>query len=244
MRALVPFVFVAVALPARGQLNLPLDQIPPTRAIRELMMETLSDPHVQVGVRVTHAQWQLMNLRLAKATLGFGLKAAKQAFEAADGKELNLLGDSFDNTSGRALFPFLAENQIAKLRGLTLRKDPLGALETDEVAFAVGLTSAQRKALDAMRVRVMRAALNPKKPAYRAAMAGFAELIALSKRNEDAPPSDDSEAAARIGRSQKALDRMFAHFERAVRLDPDAMDAKAPAVLSLLTLNQRRRFRS
>jgi hypothetical protein len=241
VRAL-PLLAVLVAVPAHAQINLPLDKIPATRSIRELMIDVLEDPRVQVKLGITSAQRQLMDLRLSQNTLKFGLGMAKNAFKGEDDPNFNPMQLPLENSPAHALFPFLADNQLAKLRRLTVADDALAALGTDEVAFAVGLTATQRKSLDAMRLRYLKTQMNPNNPAYKAAMAGFGELASLQKDADDTA-TDSAASIARVERLEKAFDRMFAQFARAIRLDAKSTHTKEPNALSLLTPAQRHRFR-
>jgi hypothetical protein len=216
--------------------------IPPTRAIRELMIETLEDPKVQVKIGITDAQRQLMGMRLSQNTLKFGLGLAKSALKSEDEGGFKSLQLPPENSPAHALFPYLTDNQLAKLRRLTIADDALAALTTDEVAFAVGLTGAQRKALDAMRLRHMKAEMNASNPSYRAAMQGFQELMASSKEawNE---ANQEEDGVARLDRVEKAFDRFYVHIARSIRLDTKAKRPASPNALAILTPIQRRRFR-
>lgn len=242
VRALLPLVLLSVAAPARAQFDLSPDKIPPTRAIRELMVNVLEDPKIQVKIGVTPLQRQLMDMRLSQNTLKFGLGMAKNAYRGEDEPGFNPMQLPLENTPAKALFRYLADNQIAKLRRLTIADDALAALTTDEVAFAVGLTGAQRKALDAMRLRYLKAMMNASDPAYQAAMQGLGELMAASKAAENAA-GDDQDDVARIERLERAFDRFYAHMARSIRLDAKAKHPKSPDALAVLTPAQRRRFR-
>lgn len=241
MRALPLLALLLAAAPARAQFDIPPDKIPPTRAIRELMISLLEDPKVQVKLGITSAQRQLMDLRLSQNTLKFGLGLAKNALRSENESGFTSLQLPLENSPAHALFPFLADNQVAKLRRLTIADDALAALNTDEVAFAVGLTAAQRKTLDALRLRHLKAQMNPNSPAYKAAMAGFGELVAMSKSAET--DGAEEEGVARFERLEKAFDRMFAHFMRGIRLDAKTKQPTSPNALATLTSTQRRRFR-
>ncbi|RYG22843.1 hypothetical protein EON82_15895 [bacterium] len=242
MRALPLLAALLFVAPARAQFSLSPEMIPPTRAIRELMIEVLEDPKVQVKLGITATQRQLMDMRLSQNTLKFGLKLAKAAAQGENGSGLTSLQLPLENSPANALFPYLADHQIAKLRRLTVANDALAALTTDEVAFAVGLTAAQRKTFDAMRLRHLRAQMNASNPAYRAAMQGFGELTASSKESWS-EANQEEDGVARLDRVEKAFDRFYVHIARSIRLDAKAKRPKSPDALATLTPAQRRRFR-
>ena len=243
MRAPLPLLALLLATPAAAQ-NAPALNVPqPPRKMKEVMIDALDDPKVQAAVRVTETQRTLATIRLQREVLKFGLDVAARVLK--DDLEGGPFGPS-PNVSlspGGLLYPFLAANQLGILRREALRRAPYKALNTDEVAFAVGLSPAQRTRLSAFFVETFRKALKTDRPSVRVVNKALADAAAESKKMETGE-DESGLTPENLAIARRGVDRLFAAMERATVLAAKEKWPGNPDPLPLLTPAQRARYRA
>ncbi|GEM_PF-4310222 len=240
MPALLSLLVLGILIQKPTPTDFPLPVGKPARSIREVMIDDLADPKVQASLGVSSTQTQLQNVRIAQEAMKLGFAMLRNSVSGEDkGLASNF---SVGMTSSGCLFPFLNEPQIAKLRRLALRDEPLQALGTNEVAYALELTAAQRTQIDAIRTRYYAAYLNSDRPSVRNLKAAFTRIAASSAKagggeNDSDPTPED------VDRTQALMNEIFKAFERSIRLSASEKPIPAPNVLRLLTPAQARRYR-
>ena len=242
MRRLVPLVLVALTMSAAAQKPFVVAPSKPNRDLKPAMLSTLSDPKTQVAIGVTESQRNLMEIRLAKDALNLGLDMMRAVARADDGGGVVALSTTFSNVPAKALYPYLTFGQVAKLRRLTLTQAPLSALVTEEVSFALSLTEAQRRRIDALYAARSKAYADPKRPSVRVLTAAFA---ALSKDAQRMSKEDDGQGVTveKVDALRPYFARVFRAFETSARLSTQEPPVRTGDPLALLTPTQRRRYR-
>lgn len=241
MRRPLSLALLALALPGAAQ-NLPgLTPAQPIRDLKDAMILELSDPKTQVAIAVTSGQRDLMAMRLTRESAMKGLDLVRAALQSDGDASALAFSVTFNVSPVMALYPYLASNQVAKLRRLTLAHQPLQALGTEEVAFALSLTDGQRKAIEAIRARQAQAALNPNRPSVRFLANAMARVLKEAKKAEG-EDGDNTVSVESIDQMRPIFDRLFRDLETASRLAAKEPAIKTPDPLKLLTSVQRRRY--
>jgi hypothetical protein len=212
--------------------------------MKQVMTNALENPAVQVALGVTETQRTLQGIRANREAFRIALAMVRASVaEDGGGPTLNL-STSFNVTAGPTLFPFLADNQIAKLRRFALRDRPLESLNTDEVAFSLELTAAQRARIADLFNAQAKATMDPKRPSVQALQKAFAKIAADAAKFPAADDEDTTFTVERIDRFTPFIMRMFEAASEATRL---AAKEKFPSVgdpMKLLTPLQLRRYRA
>ena len=244
MRRLAPLLAFALVLPAPAQKVTALDLVKGSRStLRQLMTNELNSPKVQIALGVTDLQKGLQALRMAKEITKYGYGMARATYDESGKTEFNPF--STDTIfPGPALFPYLNEIQVARLRRMALKDDPLSALATPEVAFALELTAAQRKAVESLRLRYAKAQADPSRPSVAVVNRALAKIQADVAKVQPAEANESNEdSLKRIDLAQRTMLELLGAVEKAVRLAAKEKEPKAPDALALLNDHQRRRFR-
>lgn len=242
MRRLVPLVLLALVQSAMAQKPLGITPAKADRSLKSAMLSELADPKTQVAIGVTSTQRSLMELRLTERATNMSLDLVRASLSSDTDRGVLSLTATFEGSTAKALYPFLASNQIAKLRRLTLVHQPLAALGTDEVAFALSLTDAQRAHIESIRAKQAQAALDPKRPSVRFLTAAIARLQKASAKLESSE-GDDEMTVEKLDAARPLILALFRDMETTSRLATKEPAIKAPSPLALLTQAQRRRYR-
>lgn len=247
MRSALPLLLFGLALPAFAQkpvaVNPVLELAKPSRTLKGAMLAELSNPKAQIAIGVTDTQRDLQSIRLAATAMETSLDFMRVAVQATEADGVTTFSAFFSTSPATSLYAFLAENRLAKLRRLTLAEMPLSALVTDEVAFALTLTAAQRKGLDALFAREAKEAANPARPSVKLLVAAMKEVgVAIAKLGDDG--GDEAITDEMITKIRPIFARMFRTFERASQLRLKEAPLKHSDPLKLLTAAQVRRYRA
>ena len=242
MRRVLSLLALALTLPAAAQKPTAVTPAKPNRTLKDAMLAELTSPQVQIAIGVTGTQRNLQETRLAADGMETTLKLMRVAAQAEDEDGVATFTAFFSATPAKALFPFLAENQVAKLRRLTLAHQPLVALGTDEVAFALTLTAAQRKGLDSLFAQEARDAIDPRRPSVKLLTAAMKDISAsMGKVAEDT--DDYSITVEKIDKIRPLFARLFRAIERSVQLRDKEAPVRSHDPLALLNAAQIRRYR-
>lgn len=160
---LLGFVCAAVfAMPVIGigQESISLDfssELPEKRSfttMKELSESLLMDPYILTELKVKRSLMAIMPIR-SKINNVLLAMSANQAQEANEGDEgvASMVADIRGRhvKSGRLQLGDLNSSQRAQLQKIAMRKQPLHALQTNEVKFALGISDSQLKRLDTIR---------------------------------------------------------------------------------------------
>ena len=243
MRAPLPLLALLLATPAAAQVD--LSAFAPTlpKTMREVMIDTLDSTQVQTLLHVTGTQRDLAKLRTQRRAVEYGLDMAKDVVltKAGTGSK----GVSFDVvlSPGRSLYPFLAENQLRILRREALRTHPMQAVGTDEVAFALGLSAAERTHLQAFYTNHFRRVLQKDPPSMQVVKKALAEIAASQARRSEKEESEGYTVEG-IASVRQDVRRLYAAMERATVLAAKEKWPGNPDPLPLLTPAQRARYRA
>ena len=239
----MPLLALVLTTPATAQFGLTGIAPKPPRKMKEVMIDALDDVKVQATVRITDTQRSLATIRLQREVLMFGLDVAlKAAKNEEDNSPLNIQ-TGLSLTPGGLLYPFLAANQLAILRREALRKSPYKALNTDEVAFAIGLSPVQRTRLSAFYVQSIRKAIASDHPSMRVVNKALTDLAVECKKSE----TDGQEAGLtpeNVAEVKRTMNRLYAAMERATILAAKEKWPGNPDPMPLLTPAQRARYRA
>lgn len=225
--------------------SIPITPSKPSRNLSDVMVSELEDPKVQIAIGVTSTQRHLQSLQLGEMALKLGFEMMKAAVnESDDAKDQSgaiAFSAAFSGSSAKALYPFLAENQLTKLRRHAIKDNPLPALVTKEVSFALELTAKQKADLDALYEKAAKDAVNPSRPSVKAMQAAIKEM---GKEIAKLPDSDsDSVTPERIEKIQPIIFKLFRGIEKATVLGGKEKYLNSPDPLKLLTAQQRRRLK-
>ncbi len=242
MRAPLPLALLAVAAGGYAQTTVPVTPAKAVTSLKDAMVVELGDPKTQVAIGVTPTQRYMMEVRLAENSVGTSLDLVKAALQANDAQGAMAFSTTFTSTPAKALYPYLAANQLAKLRRLTLVHQPLVALGTEEVAFALTLTEAQRAKIEAIRAAQAKAAADPNRPSIRFLTAAMTELAKeAAKVGEESPGGGVSVES--VDAMRPYFTKVFRALEAGARLSAKEPVVKTPDPLLLLTPAQRRRYK-
>lgn len=245
MPFLIPFVVLAYAKQDSPIPAMPITPATAPRDLTDVMISELEDPKVQIKIGVTSTQRQLQSLRLGEMALKLGFEMMKGAVSQSDDENdksgMAAFSSVFSGSSAKALYPFLAENQISKLRRRTIKDYPLQALMTKELAFTLELTAKQKSQIDALYVKATKDAVNPNRPSIKAMQAAFKEMATEAAKFSDA--DSDTVTPERIDKMQPIMFKLFRNIERATVLAAKEKYLSGPDPLKLLTVQQRRRFK-
>lgn len=242
MRALLSVVLLAVALPAAAKVQIKVTDSGRTRTVRDLMVSALDEPSVQVAIGVTSTQRSLRDLRLSRQASDFAVDMMRATVRHNDEAGAAAFSTQLGLDSAKALFPFLAANQVAKLQRLAIARNPAAALGTNEVAFALGLSPIQRARIEALRAAKVKRASALNAPAMRVLNDGLTKAAALNPKTDEKDGEGNITVEA-VDAMQRGLHVLFDAFERSTRLSDRQPAIAGPSPLAVLTPAQRRRLR-
>ena len=245
MRRLAPLLALALVVPATAQRVTALDlaKAGGKSTLKSLMTNELSDPKAQTALGITEVQRSLQAVRMAEEITRYGYGMARMTYEEDD-KGNAAPFQMTDCFPGPALFHYLNDAQVAKLRRMALKDDPLSALGTPEVAFALELTAAQRKSVEGLRLRYAKAQADPSRPSVAVVNKALAKIQADVEKVQPAEANESNEdSLKRIDLAQRTMLGLLRAVEASTRLAAKEKTLKAPDALALLTDKQRRRFR-
>lgn len=242
MRAPLPLALLGLAALSPAQTLTPIAPAKAVINLKDAMVTELADPKVQVEIGVTSTQRYMMELRLSEDSLKSSLDLVKAYMKADDASGLLAVNTTFASSTSKALYPYLTMGQTAKLRRLVLAHDPLTSLGTEEVAFALTLTEAQRKSIEAIRAAHAKRLADPNRPSLRYLATAIAGLAKESAKVQEGFSGEDPTPEA-IDAMRPLLTKMFRILEQTARLADKEPAVKTADPLALLTPAQRRRYR-
>jgi len=136
-----------LATGAKAQFNVKSGDAKPTRSLSELASNQLDNPKVLMAIGTTYEQIMRAEIR-PQANLVRKIAIAR--INNSDGSDATTQALNFTTDSAGVLISDLDSHQKQRLFEVTLRLEPLGALLTDEISFAVRLTGRQRAKLNAI----------------------------------------------------------------------------------------------